>query len=73
MGHKKLPTACGCRAPSDPSCINQTRNGTLSPFWEWTDSAIHEGIITIHSRDYDLWSYVVSRDTLKYFWLVECT
>ena len=50
----------GCRDPNDPSCINQTRNGTLSPFWEWTKRATYEGTTVIREREYDQWSYVVS-------------
>ena len=49
----------GCRPPSDLRCINQTRNGTLSPFWEWTMLANYEGTVNIHERDCDLWSYAV--------------
>ena len=49
------------RSPSDPSCSNQTRNGTMSPFWEWTDSATYEGTKTIREREYDYWSYSVSK------------
>ena len=61
---------CGCRTPNDPSCINQTRNGTLSPFWEWTLQATYEGTKVIRSREYDSWSYVVSctgHEKARYF------
>ena len=49
------------RPPANPSCNNQTRNGTLSPFWEWTANAVFEGDQEIRERVYDLWSYAVGR------------
>ena len=48
------------RPPSNPSCNNQTRNGTMSPFWKWTINAVLEGDKTIRERVYDMWSYAVS-------------
>ena len=49
------------RSPTAPSCINQTRNGTMSPFWEWTSKATFEGDKKIRERLYDLYSYAVSQ------------
>ena len=49
------------REPGKLSCVNQTRNGTLSPFWEWTGNAIYEGTVTIREMEYDRYSYAVSQ------------